>query len=153
MGYIEEIRALVGKRPLISVGAGVCVLDGQNQVLLQRRSDNGLWNAPSGIMEPGESLEQTARRELLEEAGLQAGELKLFAIASGAEDHYTYPNGDECYFVTAFFTTREVFGIPKVDGEETLELRYFTLDDLPPLTINDQNYLPQLREKLTKGEL
>lgn len=153
MGYIEELRALVGKRPLILVGAGVCVLDKSNQVLLQRRGDNGLWSAPGGTMELGESLEQTARRELLEETGLAAGELKLFSFTSGPEFHYVYPNGDEVYFVSARFVTREVWGELRVDGEETLELRYFPLEALPEVTVNDKFHLPLLRQKLAAGEI
>lgn len=153
MGYIEELRALVGKRPLISVGAGVAVLDPQNRVLLQRRSDNGLWNIPSGTMELGESLEQTARRELLEETGLEAGQLTFFSLISGPEFHYVYPNGDEAFFVSVRFMTRDVRGTAKPDGVEGLELRYFSLDDLPALTVNDRHHLPLLREKLARGDL
>ena len=153
MGYIEDMRALVGSRPLISVGAGVFVLDSGNRVLLQRRGDNGLWSCPGGICELGESLEQTARRELKEEAGLEAGDLHFFSLVSGADFYYKYPNGDEVYFVSVRFVTRQVSGQLYVDGKETLELRYFGLDNLPPVTVNDQAHLPRLRDKILRGEL
>lgn len=153
MGYIEELRAVVGKRPLFAVGAGVCVLDHQNRVLLQRRGDNGLWSCPGGGLEPGESFEQAARRELREETGLEVGALQFFSLTSGADFFYTYPNGDQVYFVSARFVTREVWGELKADGLETLELRYFALDDLPPVTVNDQTHLPRLRDKILRGEL
>lgn len=156
MGYIEELRALVGKRPLILVAAGVFVLDDQNRVLLQRRADYGMWSAPGGIMELGETLEETARRELFEEVGLEAGALTLFSVASGLEDHYIYPNGDECYFVTACFATREVSGQPSADGVEGLEVRYFPIDHLPePSELGgiNQTRLPMLRDKILRGEI
>ena len=55
MGYIEELRALVGSRPLILPGASVLVVDARGHILLQRRADSGLWGIPGGMMEPGES--------------------------------------------------------------------------------------------------
>ena len=153
MGYIEEIRALVGNRPLILAAAGVCVLDDQNRVLLQRRADYGLWGAPGGIMELGESLEETARRELLEETGLEAGPLTLLAVTSGVQDHYIYPNGDECYFVTACYVTRKFSGQPRAADGESLEVCFFALDDLPELGSINRIFLPLLREKVKRGEI
>ena len=67
MGYIEELRALIGHRPIIMVGATVLITDFKGRLLLIRRHDNGCWGVPGGSMEPGESLEQTARRETREE--------------------------------------------------------------------------------------
>ena len=68
MGYIMELRKLVGTRPLIMVGACVLLCDHQ-RLLLQRRTDNGLWGLARGSLEPGESLEDVAKRELFELAG------------------------------------------------------------------------------------
>jgi len=153
MGYIAELRKRVGSRPLIMAGAGVLVLDEAGRLLLQKRVDNGLWGLIGGAMEPGESLEQTARRELKEEAGLEAGELELFSLVSGADYHYVYPNGDEVFFVSARFVTREVRGEARADGREGLELRYFGLNGLPEVTVNDRTHLPALRQKLSRGEL
>ena len=84
MGYILELRKLVGSRPLIQVGAKVIVLDPLGRVLLIRRGDKGMWAFPSGSMELGETLEDTARRELLEETDLGAGQLIFLALESGA---------------------------------------------------------------------
>lgn len=43
MGYILELRELVGKRPLFSPGATVIAFSDANRVLMQRRSDTGTW--------------------------------------------------------------------------------------------------------------
>lgn len=40
--YIMELRKLVGTRPLIMAGACV-LLCSEQQLLLQRRTDNGCW--------------------------------------------------------------------------------------------------------------
>src|SRR3954453_7449849 len=93
MGYVETMRALVGSRPLLLVAAGVVVQAPDGKVLLQRRTDDSLWGLPGGALEPGESLEDAARRELLEETGLVASELTLLDVYSGADFFLEYPNG------------------------------------------------------------
>jgi len=130
-GYVHELRRLVGPRPLILVGAGVILQDREGAILLQRRSDDGLWGLPGGIMEPGESLEETARRELREEVGLEAGRLALWQVFSGGEMHHLYPNGDEVHFVTAVFVGAAPPQAPRADLVESVEARFFPLHGLP----------------------
>lgn len=59
-------------------GAAVVVLDNARRVCLLRQyrhaASDWLWELPAGKLEPGEPAEQTARRELQEEAGVQAAE-------------------------------------------------------------------------------
>ena len=108
MGYIMDLRAYAGHRPLIQVGAAVLVEDGEGRLLLQKRTDDHLWSfSAAGSMEPGESAEETARRELLEETGLTAYSLELLGVYSGKEEHHIYPNGDEVYNVEFFFSCRD----------------------------------------------
>lgn len=132
MGYIMDLRAFVGHRPLIQVGSSVILEDGQGRVLLQRRNDDHCWDcAAAGSMEPGESAEDTARRELLEETGLTAHSLELVEVLSGKDQHYVYPNGDEVYNVDFVFFCRDWSGALQCQEGEVEELRFFPWDQLP----------------------
>ena len=99
MDYILQLRQYIGHRPLLIIGGGILVLDEQDRLLLLKRSDNQCWAFPGGSMEPGEVIEDTARRETLEETNLEIGEMSLFGVFSGPELFYKYPNGDEVYNV------------------------------------------------------
>ena len=132
MGYIMDLRAYVGHRPLIQVGSSVMIENKQGHILLQLRTDNHLWCfSASGSMEPGESAEETARRELLEETGLTARSLELFGVFSGEEMHYIYPNGDEVYNVDIVYICRDYSGELTPQAGEVDELRFFDADRLP----------------------
>lgn len=132
MGYVEELRAIVGHRPLILVGAVVIVLDPSGKLLLQQRKHpHGSWAIPGGLMELGESVEDTARRELYEETKLTAGELHLINVYSGPNNFLVAPNGDEFYTVTAAFYSTDITGELTIDREESLDFRYFATDDIP----------------------
>ena len=71
MGYILDLRKLVGHRPLIQVGAGIIVEDPQGRVLLQLRSDNHCWGYCGGSIELDQRVEEAAKRELFEESGIR----------------------------------------------------------------------------------
>ena len=132
MGYIMDLRAYVGHRPLIQVGASVIVEDRQGRVLLQLRSDDHTWDcSAAGSMEPGETTEDTARRELLEETGLTAHTLELYATYSGPDEYYVYPNGDEVYNVEFAYACRDWSGTLKRQAGEVEDLQFFALDGLP----------------------
>ncbi|WP_444684507.1 NUDIX hydrolase [Alkalicoccus luteus] len=131
--YVQELRQFVGSKPLIVTGATVIVLNDNHELLFQHRSDTKEWGFPGGAMEPGESLEQTAARELLEETGLTAGSLEQIGVLSGAELYFTYPNGDEVYNVISLYLAQGVQGEETPDQLESIELAYFSLQRLPSI--------------------
>lgn len=131
MGYILDLRKIVGHRTLIQVGAGIIVEDEQGRVLLQLRSDNHCWSYCGGSMEPDEQAEDTARRELFEETGLIAESLELFGVFSGPELHYVYPNGDEVSNVDIVYLCKAFSGALKKQDSEVDDLRFFAADELP----------------------
>ncbi|HWI49756.1 MAG TPA: NUDIX hydrolase [Rummeliibacillus sp.] len=132
MGYVMELRNLVGSRPLILAGANVIVLDKENRLLMQLRQDNDCWGLAGGALEPGETLEEAAKRELFEETGLEAKALTLFKVFSGEEFYYQYPHGDEVYNVISTFICTNFSGELKIDQDEVQALQFFDMQQLPP---------------------
>lgn len=128
-----DLREMVGRRPLVMAGAGVIVRNKEGELLLQLRSDTKDWGLPGGALELGESLEDTARRELFEETGLHAERFSFLRICSGPEFYAQYPNGDEVYNVISVYEANGISGEFSMTDGESLDLRYFPLDDLPEL--------------------
>jgi 8-oxo-dGTP pyrophosphatase MutT (NUDIX family) len=132
MSYIQELREHVGHRRLIAAGARAVIRDASGAILMQRRSDFRIWGLPAGGMELGESIWDTLCREVREETGLTVVRARPFAIYSHPRHSTTYPNGDQIQPCSTAFLVDEWTGTPTADGEESLELRFFPLDALPP---------------------
>lgn len=133
MGYIMDLRKIVGHKPLIMASAGVIIINknNPNQILLQKRKDNGLWDYPGGSLELEDSFESAAIREAFEESGLKVKNLKFFTIDCGEKTHYVYPNGDEVYIKEVVYTTDDYDGEMKIQEEEVTEQYFFDIDKIP----------------------
>lgn len=142
--YIQSLRGLIGHAPIMQVGASVILLNAENEVLLQRRADNGMWGYHGGSVELGEALEEAAARELREETGITARSLELYGVFSGPELRYVYPNGDEVYNVDVVYVCRDWSGEPVPQAGEVNELRFFPLESLP------EDISPPIRGPLRK---
>ena len=82
-------------------------------------------------MELGETFEQCAHRELLEETGLRADRLEELAFYAGAEYRFTYPHGDVIDNVALLYRAHGVTGEVVPQPEEVLEYRWFLPNALP----------------------
>jgi ADP-ribose pyrophosphatase YjhB (NUDIX family) len=117
--YVRDLRAAIGSRRLILVGASAIICDEAGWILLIRRGDTGQWALPAGIMEMDETIADTIVREVRDtDPDLQ---------------NMTYPNGDQVHVVNATFECQVVSGQARPDGAEALEATYFPRDGLPTL--------------------
>jgi len=106
-------------------GAAVVALDTQGQVCLLRQyrhaAGGWLWELPAGKLEPGESPQTTAARELLEEAGLQAGTWEQLG------EVLTTPGF--CDEVIHLFLARELREVPACpEAHELIEVHWIAFD-------------------------
>lgn len=97
----------------------------------KRKYPYGKWGLPGGLMELGESTEETVRREVFEETGLQVGQLSLFGVYSGRNYLCIAQNGDEFYVVTTVYTTSEYYGEVSVNDNESLSFEWIGVHNLP----------------------
>ncbi|GGM33488.1 DNA mismatch repair protein MutT [Paraliobacillus quinghaiensis] len=131
MDYISYVRSMVGHNPIIMVVCGAIIFDKQDRILLHLRADNQTWGFPGGYMELGETVKETAKREVFEETGLRLGELELFSVYSGEGNKKTLANGDQVSLVQHWFTCHEYSGELVKQNDETLDVGFFSLDELP----------------------
>lgn len=75
-------------------------------------------------MELGESVEDTARREVFEETGLHAGDLNLIGVFSGSQYFVKAGNGDEFYVVTTAFHISDISGAMQINTDESISMSF-----------------------------
>lgn len=147
MSYVKHIRSMIGHQLLLLAGANVIILDKHQDVLLQHRTD-GSWGLPGGLLEPGESLEQTAIREVKEETNIDIHELHHLNVFSGPEYTFTLKNKDVINVITSLYYSVDWSGEIINDPEEGRALDFFSLNNLPD-TMDDEylHYLRYYRER------
>jgi 8-oxo-dGTP diphosphatase len=124
----------------VRAGVGVMILK-DNKVLLGKRHDDpqkadsalhgeGTWTMPGGKIDFGETFEEAATREVMEETGIKINQDKLKFI-SITNDRVSDARG-KAHFVTVGFLHKTAEDEPKVmEPEEITEWRWFGLDKLP----------------------
>ncbi|MDG4823820.1 NUDIX domain-containing protein [Asanoa sp. WMMD1127] len=139
-----------GEEIELRVCCGVVVIDERDRVLLMRRAGEGTWGLPGGGMEPGETWEQTARRECREETGWDIDLDGLLGLYSDpATQTHRYPDGTIVQCVGAVFLGKPRSRTAMPDGEAT-DLGWYPLERLPaPLFGPD---VPVLRDAIRRRD-
>ena len=128
--YIKKVRKIIGHEPMLLPHAIVVIFDNEGKVLIETRADDGYLDFPGGTIDIGEEVEAAAKRELFEETGIIADELKLFNIYSGEITKYQYFNEDIIYGIDIVYLCYKYHGELKAQPEEVSELRFMKLDDI-----------------------
>jgi len=112
-------------------GVRALILNTQGDILLQLRTDTGLWGLPGGSVELGETALEALEREVLEETGLTVVSAEPMGLYSGPLQRFIYPNGDEVQCFAVAFIVREWEGSPCPDGTEGTRVRFWPRTQLP----------------------
>jgi len=128
----------------------VVLFNDENKVLVEIRADDGFYDFPGGGIDDGETHEEGAKRELLEETGLIADDLVLFKVYTGEITHYVYYNGNEIYGVDAVFLCHKYHGENKLQVEEVTSLIFLSLDELAKkkISIRNAQIIKDIQEQL-----
>jgi 8-oxo-dGTP diphosphatase len=113
------------RNPIPCVTAVLETAAGILLILRGKEPKEGWWALPGGFLDVGESAEEGARREFLEETGLRATELSLIGLASQHSDRF----GSVLY---AGYEVRTWEGALR-PGTDAREAKFFPRDRLPPI--------------------
>ena len=129
-------------------GAGVVILRGRRVCLVKRRfaPKQGQWSLPTGFMEWDEDVRLTARREALEETGLEVRLTGLYAVESGVLP-------PDIPVLVVFYRAEEVGGDLQA-GDDAAEVGFFEVGQLPePIAFAaHRRVLARLEKELSQGD-
>jgi ADP-ribose pyrophosphatase YjhB (NUDIX family) len=114
----------------------VAVQDRRGRILLVHKTDNDLWALPGGGHEIGESISETAVREVKEETGVIVEPTGIIGLYTDPNHVMAYDDGEVRQQFSICFSARLVGGEPRQDGTETSEVRWVDPVDLDRLTIH-----------------
>ncbi|MBE3038007.1 MAG: NUDIX domain-containing protein [Chloroflexi bacterium] len=142
MDYFTKIRRLVGNEPIILSGAvGAVVKDGK--ILLVRRHNlSRTWGIPGGVQELGETIRETAHREVLEEVGLNLQASDLIGVYSSSQWDIEFPDSGRIQQLALFFLMEGKIGEITIQESEVADWGFFTPQEMP------ENIMPCCRQKV-----
>ncbi len=114
------------------------IFDDDERVLLMREKIDGRWSLPGGWADPGDAPSAAVTREILEESGYHSSAVKLIACWDSEVQHNPPPLLVHVYKL--FFLCRRDGAVQPPAALETLEVGWFGLGELPPLSLGRVNH-------------
>ena len=114
------------------------IFDDHERVLLMREKIDGRWSLPGGWADPGDTPSAAVTREILEEPGYHSSAVKLNACWDREVQGHQPPLPVHVYKL--FFLCRHDGAVQPPAALETLEVGWFGLGALPPLSLGRVNH-------------
>lgn len=133
------------------VGIGVFVLKNGKFLVGHRKGSHSsdTWALPGGHLEFGESFEETAKREMMEETGLAIKNVRFGAVTNDLFEK------DNRHYVTIWIISDWASGEPEImEPEKCQELRWVDLNTIPKpwfpgwKTLFESEFIEPIRQKL-----
>ncbi len=142
MVYHGISRGDIHNRSVIRIRAAVILMEGDRILLAKhKKAGKSYWVLPGGGVEEGESLSETAIREIREETNLDIRVRKLIFISEGL------PPDKHRHVIDFFFTGEVMSGEIKKGADEILEdIRFFPLRALQGIP-----FYPDIREEIKEA--
>jgi len=138
--FVQTVLGLIFRHPITGTSIIPILPDGRI-VLIQRR-DNGKWALPGGIVDWGEDIATTVRRELAEETGLELVKIRRLVGV------YSAPDRDPRLHSICIVVEAEVHGRMQVqDRLEVMGIQAFYPKSLPPGQLS-HDHTQQLQDYL-----
>lgn len=139
--YGQTVLGIIFRHPI--TGTSIIPILPDGRIVLIRRRDNGRWALPGGIVDWGEDIPNTVRRELMEETGLELVKIRRLVGV------YSAPDRDPRIHSICIVVEAEVQGTMQVqDTLEVMEIEAFPPNSLPPGEMS-HDHSRQLQDYLT----
>jgi ADP-ribose pyrophosphatase YjhB (NUDIX family) len=118
------------------VGSSAVVVDSQNRILLQCRSDSGNWALPGGTMDIGETLAESAIREVKEETGFDVQIERIVGVYSDPGHVFAYDDGEVRQEFSICLACTIVGGSLQVSSE-SMAVGFFSFEDVADMRMHE----------------
>ena len=141
----------ISKDAQLRLGCSAVLFSNNRQtVLLTRRSDNGQWCLPGGMIEPGESVTEGCAREVFEETGLKIRVIRLTGVYSDPNRMTVYPDGNKAQVIVLNFEVEQIGGELGL-SDETTDAQFFPIAEVEQMELfND--HADHIRDTLTRNK-
>jgi len=137
--YLRELRERVGHDLVLLPAVCVLIWDAEGRLLLMQEAQTRRWQTIGGMVDPDESPWDAARREALEETGLEVRLDRLRAALGGPGYRVHYPNGDLCSYVATVFDATIESGELTAGDDEVHALRWVAPSGVAALDLDPLN--------------
>jgi ADP-ribose pyrophosphatase YjhB (NUDIX family) len=114
------------------------IFDDRDRVLLTQERTDGRWSLPGGWADPGDAPSAAVTREILEETGYHSSAVKL--IGCWDRELQLNPPPLAVHVYKLFFLCRHDGTVQPPAALETLDVGWFGIDELPPLSLGRVNH-------------